>query len=109
LGGVVLQWVDLVFLIGVGLFLLPFFSEPALAQEDSSLEKIKEPLDKIYDAIKVLVSGVALIILTIAGARFMFSGDNLQAREAAKSMLGYAIIGLVIVWVAPFVVEYLSA
>lgn len=91
----------------VATVLMLFFLAPlALAQ---TTEEITEPLSKIYDLIKAAVAVVGIIALTIAGARFMFAGENTQAREAAKNMATYAIIGLVVVWVAPLVVGYLTA
>jgi len=74
----------------------------------AEVSEITEPLNKIYDLVKAVISVIAIIAITIAGARFMFSGDNIQAREGAKSMISYAVIGLVIVWVAPLLVNYLS-
>lgn len=75
----------------------------------SGIDDITAPLTKIYDLIKAAVAVVGIIALTIAGARFMFSGENMQSRESAKNMATYAIIGLVVVWVAPLVVSYLTA
>src|SRR3989344_1906147 len=92
-----------IYLALLALFLL---APMVLAQE---MGEIMEPLNKIYDLIKTGVLILGLIALTIAGARFMFSSDNIQARESAKNMATYSIIGLVVVWVAPLVVTYLTA
>lgn len=75
----------------------------------ASVSDITEPVTKIYDLIKGVVSIVGVIALTIAGAMYMFSGSNIQARENAKSMVSYAVVGLVLVWVAPIMVNYLTA
>jgi len=72
------------------------------------VEEITAPLNKIYDLVKAVISVVAILAITFAGAQFMFSGDNIQSREGAKSMVLYAVIGLVIVWVAPLLVNYLT-
>ncbi|MFH0955304.1 MAG: pilin [Candidatus Micrarchaeota archaeon] len=74
----------------------------------TGVEEITEPLNKIYDLIKAIVTLVALIALTYAGGRLATSGDNIQAREGAKSMITYCIAGLVMVWVAPLVVSFLT-
>jgi len=58
---------------------------------------------------KGVISVIGIIAITIAGAMYMFSGSNIQNRESAKSMVSYAIIGLVLVWVAPILVQYLTA
>ena len=93
--------------IVVTLLALLFVVPVAFAAGDVS--RITAPLDKIYDLVKSIVSVVAVIAITIAGARFMFSGDNIQQREASKTMVGYCVIGLVLVWVAPLMVNYLTA
>lgn len=77
--------------------------------EPINISQITEPLSRIYDLLKAVVSIIGIIALTIAGARFLFAGDNIQAREGAKSMIGYAVMGLVVVWVAPLLVGYLTA
>ena len=75
----------------------------------STVNDITAPITKIYDLVKNIVSILGIIAITVAGAMYMFSGSNIQSRENAKSMVSYAIIGLVLVWVAPLMVNYLTA
>ena len=75
----------------------------------ASVNDITAPITKIYDLIKGVISVIGIIAITIAGAMYMFSGSNIQNRENAKSMVSYAIVGLVLVWVAPLIVGYLTA
>jgi RsiW-degrading membrane proteinase PrsW (M82 family) len=75
----------------------------------ASVSDVTAPITKIYDLIKGVVSVVGIIAITIAGAMYMFSGSNIQNRENAKNMVSYAIVGLVLVWVAPVLVGYLTA
>lgn len=75
----------------------------------TSVSDITAPITKIYDLIKGVVSVVGIIAITIAGAMYMFSGSNIQSRENAKNMVSYAIVGLVLVWIAPVMVSYLTA
>jgi type IV secretory pathway VirB2 component (pilin) len=102
LGGFILNK-KLVVVLLVLLALTPL----AFAQAD--IDAITTPLTRIYDLLKSVVSVIAVIAITIAGARFMFSGDNIQQREASKAMVGYCIMGLVVIWVAPLMVNYLTA
>ncbi|MFA6064895.1 MAG: pilin [archaeon] len=74
----------------------------------ASVTDITAPITKIYDLIKGVVSVVGIIAITIAGGMYMFSGSNIQSRENAKHMVSYAIVGLVLVWVAPLIVSYLT-
>ena len=70
---------------------------------------IKAPILKIYELMKGVISVLGIIAITGAGAMYMYSGSNIQSRENAKSMVSYAVVGLVLVWVAPIVVDYLTA
>ena len=89
--------------------LLLFMGQFAFADQAGDIATITAPLTKIYDLVKAVVSIIGVLALTYAGARFMFSGDNLQARENAKSIVTYALAGLVLVWIAPLVVNFLTA
>lgn len=82
---------------------------PCFAEEAGQVDKIKEPITKIYDLMKSVISVLGIIAITAAGAMYMFSGGNIETRENAKGMVSYAVVGLVLVWVAPLVVNYLTA
>ena len=75
----------------------------------SDISGITAPITKISDLAKAVVSVLGVIAITVAGAMYMFSGSNIAARESAKSMVSYAVVGLVLVWVAPFLVGYLTS
>src|SRR3989344_5192130 len=85
---------------------LLLFSQFALA---AGVDDITAPVTKIYDLIKNVVSVLGIIAITVAGAMYMFSGSNIQSRENAKGMVSYAVVGLVLVWVAPLMVNFLTA
>ena len=89
------------------IFLILLFIVPVVFADD--IGDITEPITKIYDLIKAVVSILGIIAITVAGAIYMFSGNNLQSRENAKSMVSYSVVGLVLVWVAPTIVSYLTA
>ena len=81
----------------------------SLAADTTAIDGILAPVNKIYDLLKAVVSVAGIIALTAAGAMYMFSGSNIQTRENAKMMVSYAVVGLVLVWVAPLIVGYLTA
>ena len=86
-----------------------FFLFVPLVHAQTDVSQITEPLNKIYDLVKAVISIVAILAITFAGAKFMFSGEDIKAREGAKAMVSYAIVGLVIIWVAPLMVSFLTA
>lgn len=94
------------FLALLSIFLLV---SPLAFAAEGDIESITEPIMKIYDLIKAVVSILGIIAITVAGALYMFSGGNIQSRENAKMMVSYAVVGLVLVWVAPLLVSYLTS
>ncbi len=91
------------------LSLLPMLLLVAQIGFAAEIKDITAPIDKIYDLAKGIISILGILAITGAGAMYMFSGSNIQSRENAKSMVTYAIVGLVLVWIAPLIVNYLTA
>jgi len=76
-------------------------------EDKEQFDEILSPVMKIYNFVKYVASAIAVIMLLFAGITYMSSGQDVKKRENAKHMTGYVIIGLVIVWAAPFVVNLL--
>ena len=91
------------------LLVLPVLLLVAQVAFAASINDVTAPINKIYDLVKAIVSIVGIIAITIAGAMYMMSGSNIQNRENAKNMVSYAIVGLVLVWMAPVLVGYLTS
>jgi len=80
----------------------------AISSEDKAkFDEILTPISKVYNFIKYAASLVAAIALLFAGISYMFSGDDIKKRETSKHMATYTIIGLAVIWAAPFVVNLL--
>ena len=76
-------------------------------EEKAKFDEILTPVAKIYNFIKYTASLVAVIALLFAGISYMFSGDDIKKRDTSKNMATYVIIGLAVIWAAPFVVNLL--
>ena len=72
---------------------------------DADFEEILEPLQTIYDLVRYTASIIAGLIMLFAGINYITSGSDPGKREKAKNMVMYVIIGLMVIWAAPFVVE----
>ena len=83
------------------------FDEEISEEDKQTFDKILEPVMKIYNFVKYSASVLAVIFLVFAGVTFITSGNDQAKRESAKNMATYIIIGLIIIWVAPLVVNYL--
>ena len=67
--------------------------------------EILEPLQTIYDLVKYAATVISGLIMLFAGISYITSGSDPGKREKAKNMVMYVIVGLMVIWAAPFVVE----
>lgn len=77
---------------------------PAYADQIAS--QINGGLKKVYSIITAIVLPIAAIALAICGFKLIF-GDQRSA-EAAKNAIIKIIIGIAIVYLAPFLIETVS-
>lgn len=83
-----------------------FFMEIILVSAASNnFSEILKPLTTIYDLVKYAATVIAGLVMLFAGIAYIISGSDPKKRENAKSMVMYVIIGLMIIWAAPFVVK----
>lgn len=82
---------------------------PLEGDDKAKFDEILKPVLKIYNFVKYIASVIAVIFLVFAGITYMTSGSDPRKRENAKSTAGFVVIGLLIIWAAPFIVELLIA
>ncbi len=75
--------------------------------EKAQFDDILVPVMKIYNFIKYSVSVIAVIALLFAGISYMTSGSDPKKRDNAKGIATYVLIGLIIIWAAPYAVNIL--
>lgn len=100
----------LVFLLSI--FAMQFVSgadfDQDISDEDKeSFDEILEPVMKIYNLIKYSATVLAVVVLLFAGLTYMTAGSNPAKREQAKNMVMYVVIGLIVIWVAPLIVNFI--
>jgi len=82
------------------------FDQPT-ASEKAQFDEILTPVMMIYNLVKYGATAIAAVMLLFSGITYMTSGGDPKKKETAKNMATYVIIGLLIIWVAPFVVNLL--
>ena len=75
------------------------------AASNQDFDEILKPLQTIYDLAKYAATMIAGLVLLFAGIMYITSGADPGKREKAKNMVMYVIIGLMVIWAAPFVVK----
>ena len=65
-----------------------------------------QPICRLYSMIQVFATIAGILAIGYSGFT-MATTHDLNERNNAKMLLGGVIIGLIIVWLAPLVVQYL--
>jgi cation transport ATPase len=75
------------------------------AATEADFKEILKPLTTIYDLLKYAATIIAGLMMLFAGITYISSGSDPGKREKAKNMVMYVIVGLIVIWAAPFVVD----
>ncbi len=79
-----------------------------ISDEDKAVfDEILEPVMKIYNFVKYSATVIAVMVLLFAGITYITSGADPGKREQAKNMATYVIVGLVVIWAAPLIVNFI--
>ena len=68
--------------------------------------KINDIIHTIVNLLSAIVGVVAVIMIIVGGFRYITSGGNDTSVTSAKNTILYAIIGLVVVALAQFIVQF---
>ncbi len=84
----------------------PNFNTPLDPSDEQALDQILSPVMRIYNAIKYVATVVGVLMMVFAGVNFMTAGGEIVKKERAKLTAVGVIVGLVVIWAAPLVVQY---
>ncbi len=105
-----MKWLALVFamlLVALPVVVAVDFDADLSDEDKATFDEILEPVMKIYNFVKYAATVLAVIVLLFAGVSYMTAGSDPRKREQAKSMAMYVIIGLIVIWAAPMVVNFI--
>lgn len=83
------------------------FDSELSAEDEATFDEILAPVMKVYQFIKYAATIIGVLMLVFAGISFATSGGDNTQKERAKNTAAGVIIGLILIWVAPVIVEYL--
>jgi len=84
------------------------FNSTVSPQDQQQFDQILAPVMKIYSFIKYAATALAVVFMVFAGVSFVVSGSDQAKRESAKSMATYIVVGLIVIWIAPLVVQFIT-
>lgn len=85
------------------------FNQEISSEDKASFDQILEPVLKIYNLVKYSATVLAVLVLLFAGISYMTSGANPGKREKSKNMVMYVVVGLIVIWAAPLIVNFIVA
>lgn len=83
------------------------FNQSISAQDKQAFDQILAPLLNVYNFAKYTATVIAVVVLLFAGIQYITSGGDPQKRESAKNMVMYVVIGLIVIWAAPLIVNFI--
>jgi len=83
------------------------FNQTVSASDKATFDTMLSPVMKIYNLVKYFASAIAVLVLLFAGITYIMSGDDPAKREQAKNMAMYVVIGLIVIWLAPLIVNFI--
>ncbi len=95
------------FLIALQFVIATDFNQDISNEDKEVFDEILKPVMKIYNLIKYSATVLAVIVLLFAGLTYMTTGSNPAKREQAKNMVMYVVIGLIVIWIAPLMVNFI--
>ena len=85
-------------------------SVPSTSGSDQQVfDQILAPIWKVYNLVKYIATAVAALFIVFAGIMYMTAGNDLMKRENAKHMISYVVLGLIVIWAAPLIVQLFTA
>lgn len=72
--------------------------------QKQDFDTILTPLLTIYDLLRYSATIIASIFLVFSGISYMTSSNDPKKKDVIKNRVGYIVIGLVIIWAAPYLV-----
>jgi len=83
------------------------FDNSISSQDQQAINQMLAPVNRVYNAVRISSIAIATLVLLFAGILYVTSKGDVSQKERAKNMISYVVIGLLIVVIAPSVVQYL--
>ena len=83
------------------------FNQSISPQDQQQFDGILAPVMKVFYFIRYAATILAVLMLVFAGITFITAGGDMTKKDYAKNTAFGVIIGLILIWVAPLIVQYI--
>ncbi len=84
------------------------FSFAASNQDIIAFDNILSPLNRFYDLAKYSSTLIASLFLVFSGISYITAGNDPKKKSSIKMSIAYILIGLALIWAAPYIVSLIS-
>ena len=96
-------------LVALNIAMMVMAQDPApTPAENAAAQGINCVICKVANLIFMIVAALAAIVIILAGLKWLTSGDDPGARSAAKTAIISAFVGIIIVFIAVYVVSWVT-
>ncbi|MBI5065991.1 hypothetical protein HZA97_07170 [Candidatus Woesearchaeota archaeon] len=85
------------------------FSEPLSSNDKAMLKQMLKPVINGISALPYVATALAVLYILYAGIGFVTAGYDTAKKEQSKQAIGLTLVGLAVVFAAPYLVQYLMA
>ena len=85
---------------------LKLTSEAGCEVDESGVTSLNSLITKIINIFSIIVGVIAVVMIIVGGLKYITSGGESSNVSGAKNTIIYAIIGLIVVALAQFVVRF---
>jgi hypothetical protein len=78
----------------------------ASCDSSAAPKTLNDTIKEIIDILSVIGGAAAVVMIVIAGFRFVTSGGNAESTKSARNTIIYAVIGLVVIALAQIIVHF---
>ena len=82
-------------------------STAKLLSGEDAVNDIKNTIGKVTELIQLIGACIGVAVLSAGGVMFMTAGDSPEKKEQAKQVLTMAVVGLLVILIAPSIVGFI--
>ena len=86
----------------------PDFDQDLTASEKAKADEALSPIMLLYRYATYAATVIGVMVIVYAGVMLMIAGGEQAKKQRAKNMIVGVIIGLILIWSAPLIIDILA-
>ena len=86
----------------------PDFEQDLSASEKAKADEVLTPIILLYRYLTYGATVIGIMVIVYAGIMLMIAGDEQAKKQRSKNMIVGVVIGLILIWSAPLIIDILA-